>query len=187
MRAATAREAQLAAWLERLVVLLRAAGGEVARQFDAVVRGREALIELDEARLLLCADADDPPAIRIEPAGRDAAAQVRTSGAALRDVIDGAALLDTVIADGRLDLRAPLPDLLAFHELVLRVLALGSSSAALRALWDEFDAQWPGPALRCAPLDEQRARHGMLCEAVPAGVRRARSPLIEEGDGTRIP
>lgn len=187
MSAATGGEAQLAAWLERLVGLLRSAGGEVARQFDTVVRGREALLELDDARLLLTADAGEPPAIRIEPAGRAAAAHVRTSAAALRDVIDGHALLDAVIADGRLDLRAPLADLLAFHELVLRVLALAGSDAGLRALWLEFDRQWPGSGPGCARLDEQRACHGLLCAAVPAGVRQARSPLFEDSEGPRIP
>ncbi|MFT3953409.1 MAG: hypothetical protein QM722_03090 [Piscinibacter sp.] len=159
-------------------MLLQVAGGEVTRQFEAVVRGREAVLELDGARLLLCADGADPPAIRIEPAERAAAAHARTSAVALREVIDGRALLDAVVADGRLDLRAPLPDLLAFHELVLRVLALGSRDAALRALWAEFDAHWPHDGPRCMPLDEQAARHGALCEAVPAGVRRGKKPLV---------
>jgi len=180
MRPATAAETELAAWLEQLVVLLQAAGGEVTRLFEDVVRGREATLQLDEARLRLCADAGDPLQIRIEPAESEAAAHVRTSAAALRDVIDGRALLDAVIADGRLELRAPLADLLAFHELVLRLLARGPRDTALRALWDAFDVQWPCTGARCLPLDAQAARHGALRDAVPAGVRRARSPLFED-------
>ncbi|MBP5989580.1 MAG: hypothetical protein JSR38_06175 [Proteobacteria bacterium] len=186
MRAASAAEAQLAAWLERLVALLRSRGGEVARLLHAVVQGREAVLELDAARLRLRADAGEPLAVRIEPAEHEGAVRVRTSGDALREVIEGRALLDAVIADGRLDLRAPLADLLAFHELVQRVLALASREPGLRALWAEFDAHWPGQRPRCLPLDEQAARHGALCDAVPLRVRQARSPLFEDDEPGRL-
>lgn len=182
MRPASAAETRLAGWLQRLVALLQAEGGALARQFRAVVQGRCAVLQLDAARLLLRAGAGAPFEVSIEPADAADAPHVRSSGDALRDVIDGRSLLDAVIADGRLDVRAALPDLLAFHELVQRVLALGTRHAALQALWAEFDAEWPGRRPRELPLDEQPARHGVLRGAVPPSVQQARSPLRDRGE-----
>src|SRR3982751_4322608 len=107
MRPATTAEAQLAEWLHRLVALLLAQGAGVAAQLTRTVAGRSAVLWLDDARLALSASRGD------------AAAHVRTSGDALREVIEGRFLLDAAVASGRLDVRANLPDLLAFHELVL--------------------------------------------------------------------
>jgi hypothetical protein len=183
VRPATAPEALLIGWLQRLVALLVGAGGAVARQFAATVVDRTAVLQLDDARLALSAARDPGGAIdvRIAPAEADADAHVRTRGDVLRDVIDGRALLDAAIADGRLDVRAALADLLAFHELVMLALALGPRSAALRALWAEFAADWPRGGAGCAFIDRQAALHGTLRAVVPDAVRHARSPLAEGG------
>jgi hypothetical protein len=180
----TPGEAQLAAWLQRLVAALQAAGGTVAAQLVATVAGHGALLVLDDARLALDASLDAAGAldVRIAAAEGDRPARVATSGATLRDIIDGRRLLDAAVADGTLALRAPLAELLAFHELVLMAIARGPRDAALRALWAEFDAQWPragGP--RCTPIDRQAARHGELRRFVPAVVQQARSPLDDAG------
>jgi len=179
MRPATPDELLLAGWLERLVALLRQAGGEPARLFRQVVQGHQAVLELDGARLLLRAGAGEDVEIRIEPTDVDGAIHVRTRGDVLRDVLDGVALLDAVIADGRLDVCAPLADLLAFHELVLHALALGTREPGLRALWAEFDRGWHGADGRCLALDGQVPVHGALRGAVPRSVQLARSPLFE--------
>ena len=183
MRPATTAEAQLAEWLHRLVALLLAQGAGVAAQLTRTVAGRSAVLWLDDARLALSASRGEAGAlvVDIEPAESDAAAHVRTSGDALREVIEGRFLLDAAVASGRLDVRANLPDLLAFHELVLRTLALGPRSAGLLALWAEFDRAWPGATSRCVPIDRQPARHGELREHVPASVQRAQSPLLDHG------
>jgi hypothetical protein len=183
MRPATTAETQLAEWLQRLVALLLAQGHAVAEQLTRTVAGRSAVLWLDDARLALSASTDDAGrlAVDIVPAEADAVAHVRTSGDALREVIEGRFLLDAAVASGRLDVRAGLPDLLAFHELVLRALALGPRSAGLLALWVEFDRAWPGAPTRCLPIDRQPARHGELREHVPASVQRAQSPLLDHG------
>jgi hypothetical protein len=180
----TAREAQLAAWLQQLVARLLAAGGTVAQQLVATVAGRGARLVLDDAQLALDAALDAAGAldVRIVAAEADRPAQLVTTGAALRDIVEGRRLLDAAVADGALDLRAPLPELLAFHELVLLAIARGPRDAVLRALWREFDAAWPRPAApACAPIDRQPARHGTLRPFVPAVVQLARSPLAEGG------
>jgi len=181
MRPATEDELLLAGWLERLVTLLRQAGGEPARLLRRVVQGRHAVLELDGARLRLRADAAGDAAVHIEPADADGAIHVRTRGDVLRDVMDGVALLDAVIADGRLDVCAPLADLLAFHELVLHALALGTREPGLRALWAAFDRRWHGAPARGLLLDGQVPGHGALRGAVPRSVQLARSPLFEAG------
>jgi hypothetical protein len=183
----TADEQRLADWLLRLVQALQAAG--LGSQLAAVCGDRSALLVLDETRLVLTGviDFDGELTVRIAQAtGADAASRLRTRGEVLRALIDGRLLLDAAVADGALDLRAPLADLLALHTLVLQALALGPRQPALRALWAEFDAGWPG-APRCNPIDRQRARYGALREVVPRAVRLARSPLADDDVGGASP
>ncbi|WP_341888486.1 hypothetical protein [Variovorax sp. YR752] len=190
MRPLSPAERQLAGWLDRLVALLLGSSGAVARRLVATVAGRGALLVLDDARLQVEAELDAAVGLqlRLTAGGDDAAARVLTTAAALRAVIDGRRLLDAAVADGSIDLRAPLPELLAFDELVRMALALGPRHAGLRALWAEFEAQWPRGELHCPTLGEQAARHGALCEFVPPVVRHALSPLLD-GDNawTRSP
>lgn len=186
MRPLTPAERQLAGWLDRLVALLLGSGGAVARRLVATVAGRGALLVIDEARLHVEAELDATAGLqlRLTAGGDDAAARVLTSASALRAVIDGRRLLDAAVADGSIDLRAPLPELLAFDELVRMTLALGPRHAGLRALWAEFEAQWPRGEPGCPALGSQAAHHGALCEFVPPGVRHARSPLLEGGNAS---
>lgn len=190
MRPLSPAERQLAGWLDRLVALLLGSGGAVARRLVATVAGRGALLVLDEARLHIEAELDAAVGLqlRLTAGGDDAAARVLTTASALRAVIDGRRLLDAAVADGSIDLRAPLPELLAFDELVRMALALGPRHAGLRSLWAEFEAQWPRGEPVCPALGSQAARHGVLCEFVPPVVRHALSPLLEAGDAsTRSP
>ena len=190
MRPATDAEQWLAGWLERLVALLLAHGGAAARQLLATVVDRQAVLRLDDARLALSATraADGTGLVlQLAPAAADAPAHLQTRGDVLREVIDGRALLDTVITDGRLDLRGALPDLLGLHELVMIALALGARSAALRALWAEFDATWPRGAPADGAIDRQAAVHGRLVHSVPESVRHARSPWVERAQDQPSP
>lgn len=178
----TSNEAQLAVWLQRLVALLQAGGGALAQQLVGAVAGRGVLLVLDDARLALDASVVETGALelRIAAAEAEQAAMCATTGAALRAIIDGRQLLDAAVADGSLDLRAPLPALLAFHELVLMAIAKGPRSAGLRQLWSEFDASWPRTeAPSCAQIGRQAAQHGGLRSFVPEGVQWARSPLAD--------
>jgi hypothetical protein len=184
----TADETRLADWLQRLVQALQAAG--LGRPLAAVCAGRDALLELDGARVVLSGSlaADGSLAVRIVGApGGGGANHLRTSGDVLRALIDGRLLLDAAVASGAIDLRAPLADVLALHALVLQALALGPRRPALRGLWSEFDAAWPGAPLRCNPIDDQRARFGALRAAVPPAVRLARSPLADGDVGGASP
>lgn len=176
----TSNEAQLAAWLQRLVALLLAGGGALAQQLVAAVAGRGALLVVDDARLALEAapGAGGALELQIVAAESEQAAMCATTGATLRAIIDGARLLDAAVADGSLDLRAPLPALLAFHELALMAIAHGPRNAALRQLWSEFDAAWPRAEMpSCPAIDRQAAQHGGLRRFVPDVVQRAHSPL----------
>lgn len=179
MRTMTPAEARLAGWLQRLFALLRDAGGPVARHLMATIAGRGAQVVLDDARLHLVAVAAGAAGlvVRVAPADGEWPARVATTGDALRAVIEGQRLLDAAVADGSIDIRADLDALLAFHELVLLALALGPQNASLRALWAEFDTEWPRGPKTCAIIDRQCADHGGLCRCVPAVVQMARSPL----------
>lgn len=184
----TADETRLADWLQRLVQALQAAA--LGRQLAAVCADRSALLALDDARVVLTGTrADDGSVtVHVAPAGTDGAANhLRTRGDVLRALIDGRLLLDAAVAGGAIDLRAPLADVLALHELVLQALALGPRQPALRALWAEFDATWPAASPRCNPIDAQRARYGALRDAVPHVVRLARSPLADGDVGGASP
>jgi hypothetical protein len=174
-----AAEERLNDWLVRLAGLLQHSDVHTADLFRRVVAGRRAVIEIDAARLLVQADDARPVTVNIGPAAPDDASTVRTSGDVLREIIDGRSLLDATIASDRLHVRAGLAELLAFHELVLHVLARAPREPALQALWAEFDAEWSGGQQCCNRIDGQPARHGALCDATPAGVREARSPLFD--------
>lgn len=187
MRPLDAGEHRLAGWLDRLAAALLARGGAAARQLLATCAGERALLVLDDARLQIEAQAGPEGGLQLRITAAGAAgppARVVTTGAALRAVIDGRRLLDAAVADGTIDLRAPLPALLAFDELVRMALAAGPRDVALRTLWAEFEAEWPredGPAA-CARLDRQQPDHGALCRCVPPEVQAARSPLAAAGD-----
>jgi hypothetical protein len=177
-------EQRLADWLLQLVQALQAAG--LGRALAAVCGDRSALLVLDEARVVLTGALTDDGSltVRIEPADSDTATNhLRTHADVLRALIDGRLLLDAAVASGAIDLRAPLAEVLALHELVLQALALGPRQPALRALWAEFDAAWTAAPLRCNPIDDQGARFGALRDVVPHAVRLARSPLVDLGNG----
>lgn len=168
----TERAERLRTWLLQLVALMLEHDGPLAAALRRTVAGRAAVVQLDDTALrLAAADVDDAPLrVTIDPAPEHGPRQFVTSADALRDIIAGRALLDTAIVDGRIAVKAPLPDLLAVHDLVMRLLCTGPQRRALRELWAEFDAEWPRRPVECVPLERQRPRHGFLRERVPPDV-----------------
>ena len=169
----TDRYDRMREWLLRLVEILLAQGGQVADLLVRTTAGKKAVIEIDDVRIGLVAQPTDR-GITVEVRRADDAEPLnfRSSGETLRDLIHARALLDAVIADGRMHVQAPLTDLLAMHELVMRTLASAVSSRALRELWAEFDAWWPRADVPCLPLAAQLPKHGVLRQAVPVEVLR---------------
>jgi hypothetical protein len=162
---------RLRGWLLQLVEVALAGGGPLADALVRTVAGRQADVQLDDVALRLSAERSDGGLrVIVEPAVRSASPHFLASGQALRDVLAGRLLLDTAVADGRIAVRAALPDLLAMHDLAVRLLAAGPQRRRLRELWTEFDAWWPREPVRCVPLDSQRPRHGLLRDRVPADV-----------------
>jgi hypothetical protein len=160
-------------WLLRLVDILLAQGGQVADLLVRTTAGKQAVIGIDDVRVGLAAEAVDG-SIRVEvrQALDTERLNFRSSGETLRDIIHARALLDSAIADGRIHVRAPMPDLLAMHELVMRTIASAAASRPLRELWAEFDAWWPRADVPCLPLVAQLPKHGVLRRAVPVEVLR---------------
>jgi hypothetical protein len=158
-------------WLLRLVGIVLGHGGPLASALQRTVQDREAVAELDGVVLQLRAEAADGTLrVTIEPGPAAGPRQFRATADALRDVIAGRALLDAAVVDGRIAVKAPLPDLLAMHDLAMRLLASGPQRATLRELWAEFDASWPRGPVACGPLHRQRPRHGRFRERVPLDV-----------------
>lgn len=165
------RYERLRSWLLRLVELVLAHGGPLAAALDRTARGRHAVVQLDDVALRVQADAPEGRLrVTIGPAPDDPVRHFRASADTLRDVLAGRALLDAAVVDGRVAVQAALPDLLAMHDLVMRLLAAGPQRRALRELWAEFDAWWPGGGPVCGPLEAQRPRHGLLRDRVPLEV-----------------
>ena len=92
----TSNEAQLAAWLQRLVALRQAGGGALAQQLVAAVAGRGALLVLDDARLALDASVGEAGTLelRIVAAESERPATCATTGETLRAIVDGRRLLE---------------------------------------------------------------------------------------------
>ncbi len=184
---AVAERERLEDWLRRLVRTLLDGGGPVRTLLVATVTGRAVTIRIDDVALRVSASAadggialsfDDPGAGAHDPA-------LHTTGDALRAVIAGRRLLDAAIVSGDIALRAPLPDLLAFHELVMKTLALGPRSRALRQLWEEFDAAWRHLPPDCSPLEAQRPRHAALLDTIPAHVLAVQPAITTGRDGEK--
>jgi len=167
----TERYERLRDWLSQLVDVVLANGGSLAAALVRTVAGRQAVVQLDDVGLRLQADAGDGALrVNIEPAPEGAVRHFRTSSDTLRDILAGRTLLDAAVVDGRIAVQAGLPELLAVHDLVLRLLAAGPQHRALRTLWAQFDAWWPRGPLTCVPLDAQRPQHGRLRDRVPLDV-----------------
>jgi hypothetical protein len=173
----TERAENLSEWLAEAVTLLLEQGGAVAAALMSTCAGRTAVVRIDDTALRLCA-VQEGSLLRLttEPVTAAAIADFETDGATLRDILDGQILLDTAIVQGRMRVIAPLTDLLAMHNLVLRALACGPVAPALRTLWRKFDAAWPespAPDGDCS-LAGQRPRHGLLEGSVPRDVLEVR-------------
>jgi hypothetical protein len=171
----TERAEQLGAWLTEAVALLLEQGGAVAAALMATCAGRAAVVRIDDTALRLRA-VQEGSTLRLTTEAVTAApiADFETDAATLRDIMDGQILLDTAIVRGRMRVIAPLGDLLAMHNLVLRALACGPLAPALRTLWRKFDATWPESRVPddgadCS-LANQRPRHGILQGSVPRDV-----------------
>jgi hypothetical protein len=175
----TERYERLRDWLLQLVDVVLANGGPLAAALVQTAAGRRAVVQLDDVALQLQGDmADGHLRVEIDPAPEGAVRHFRANGDALRDILAGRTLLDAAVVDGRVAVQAGLPDLLAVHDLVLRLLAAGPQHRALRTLWAQFDAWWPRGPLACVPLDAQRPQHGRLRDRVPLDV------LLVRLDGT---
>jgi hypothetical protein len=160
-------------WLLRLVEILLEDGGQIADLLVRTTAGKRATIEIDDVRIgLMAQEAGRGITVEVRRADDTDPLNFQSSGETLRDIISGRVLLDTAIADGHVHIRAPLTDLLAMHELVMRTLASAASSRALRELWAEFDAWWPRSDVACLPLAAQLPKHGVLRQAVPVEVLR---------------
>ncbi len=168
------RERRLAGWLEALVQLLLAEGGPVRTALIATTLGKTAVVQLDDVRLRLTA-LPDPEGIALDITRPEAGAlpSFRCDAQSLRDIISGRRLLDALVVEDRLYVRAPLADLLAMYDLVLKSLASGPIHPSLRALWSEFDNGWPqGESPPCSCLDGQRPHYGQLRKGIPEAVLR---------------
>jgi hypothetical protein len=172
---------RLRSWLFELVELLLAQGGAVATALVRTAAGRSAVVQIDDVALKLEGQAvPHGLAIAIEPATEDEPRNFACSAETLREIIDGRRLLDAQVAEGRIEVRAPLADLLAMHELVLRALAAGPLSRPLRELWAQFDSWWPQRPAPCSPLSAQLPKHGRLRAAVPIDVLTVRLDAAPE-------
>jgi hypothetical protein len=171
----TERSEHLAAWLDEVVDLLLDQGGAVASALLATCAGRKAVIRLDDTLLLLSAErqgarlrlATDVPPPHVIP-------DFETNATTLRDILGGQLLLDTAITEDRIRVAAPLAQLLAMHDLVMKALACGPVRPALRFLWEKFDHGWPDEPAPVRSLTRQRPRHGILPNSVPLDVLHVR-------------
>src|SRR5689334_5436796 len=110
----TERYDRMCEWLMRLADVLLAHGGELAALLVRTTAGKHAVIAIDDVRIGLSAEAGGHGIIlRVRHADNSEPLNFETSSEALRDIIGARALLDATIMDGRVQVRAPLNDLLA--------------------------------------------------------------------------
>jgi hypothetical protein len=164
----------LAHLLHRLVELLRRRDGFTWRLLVRATAGRTGYIDLDGHRLALRVDPGPPYALTVEPAPDGSAPlHFRARGAVILDILDGRTTLDRALDDGRIFVRAPLPDLLNVYLLVMNILADTPADAGLRGLYQEWERLWPYLPARIepAPLERQRPGFGRLVREIPWSLR----------------
>lgn len=163
---------RLADFLHRFVDVIRRDSGYTWDLLVRTTKGRVGTIEFDGHRLQLGTEGADDYHLVTSAAEPDAPLNFRTDAATVRDLIAGQETLDRALVSGRVFVRGSLDDLLSMYQLVMNVLADAPRNAAIRRLFHEFEATWPGEAAAVRPIEAQAARHGYLISQIPASVLR---------------
>lgn len=168
------RHELLAQWLHRLVEILRDQGGATWSSLVLTVSGKTAVIDLDGTQLRLDADGGNQLQVHIEPLAEPHPVNFYSEAETIRDIISGRLTLDAVVANGKLDVRGNLQDLLGIYQVVMGILADSAINPRLQRLWEEFDHSWSRPlsSLPCQSLEQQRPYYGSLINHVPEDVLR---------------
>lgn len=163
---------QLAQWLYRLVDILRRQGGSTWQSLVRTVSGKTAVIELDGIQLHLQAEGEEQLKVGIQSLPERQSVNFCSDAETLRDIIAGSTTLDAAVMNGKVYVRASLPDLLGINQVVMGILADSAINLQLQRLWAEFDQIWSHPASRslCRSLNQQKANRDYLINQIPRDV-----------------
>lgn len=127
----------------RLVERVRYLGGPTWARMRDTTTGREGVIVLDGHRLRMRADAGAPYRVHVASDTSGAAYHFNGTGDTIVDILRGRTTLAGALTEGRIDVRAALPDLLGIYLLMTNILADSATDAVLRELCVKFEARWP--------------------------------------------
>ncbi|MDY6806537.1 MAG: hypothetical protein SXA11_22390 [Cyanobacteriota bacterium] len=170
----TTREGQeqLAAWLNRLIEILRLQGGETWLALVQIASGKTAAIALDGIALEVTAVGGDALQLLFNYALSPNSINFRSDADTLRDIVAGRLTLDAALANGKIYARNHLDELLSMYKLVMRILADSATNPQLQELWMEFDSSRSASATRRLPslLEGQKPSYGYFIKSVPEDV-----------------
>ena len=172
------RESQekLAAWLRRLIEILRFQGGGTWQALVQIVSGKTAAIALDGIPLGVSASAPQKSTDNLELffdyEVSPEEVNFRSDADTLRDIVAGRLTLDGATINGRVYARNDLDDLLGIYEVVMRILADSATNPELQELWMEFDESWQSSAAdtKRSLLEGQKPAYSYLIQSVPEDV-----------------
>jgi len=141
----------LASWLHDLVFVLRTSSqnppenstenttDQLWQAIAEYVAGHTVVIAIDDMYLTLNAS-DDPANLNVivSPTGTDIEPSFISDSQTLQDVMAGHKSLDRAVGTGKIQILAPLPDLMKIRKLVKQVLTAAQTNTSLQALWQDF-------------------------------------------------
>ncbi|MEI6429560.1 MAG: hypothetical protein WCO45_14440 [Pseudanabaena sp. ELA607] len=137
----------LASWLNDLAIVLRQRQGNQTDQLWQTIAnyaaGHTVIIAIDDIHLSMTASTDPADlSIIITPAPHDDAPNFISDSQTLKDVMAGHKSLDRAVGAGKIQILAPLPDLMKIRKLVKQVLAIANTEPALQVLWLDFSTHF---------------------------------------------
>lgn len=106
------------------------------------VNGKSAYIRFDEIYLYVSAVDSRQMKIDIFEVKPQKQVDFIITADVVKAVISGQYLLDKAVNDGMIFIRAPFEELIEMHQLVLSILADGSTQQSLLKLWLDFEKNW---------------------------------------------
>lgn len=106
------------------------------------VDGKSAFIRFDDIYLYVSASNIRQLQIDIYETKPQKRVDFKITAEVVKAVISGQYLLDKAVNEGMIFIRAPLEDLIDLHNLVLSILADGSTHQLLLKLWLDFEKYW---------------------------------------------
>ncbi|MGK7939058.1 MAG: hypothetical protein AB4062_02645 [Crocosphaera sp.] len=171
IQSSESRQQQLAQWIYNLVEILRIQDNSTWRTLVETVRGKSAIIRLDDVSLQLEASNNIPLEVFINYPVKIDGYNFISDTETIRDIIAGKMTIDQALITNNMYLRGTLIDLQRMSQLFKEILADSPINLQLQRLWEDFNEMWfSSSSLSCYSLDNQQTNYGELISMIPEDI-----------------